>query len=162
MDDERFWTVIESAWQSVDGQAEARGKLATGQLSEDDADELADSLQDFLPALQEEIDGLSADELLAFERILERKLYDIDRADIHEHTDGSDDGFLYARGFILAAGRDYYESVKNKPAIAMMDLECEDICYVARIMYEEKFGEIPPSVISIESCSNKAGWPNLD
>ena len=44
----------------------------------------------------------------------------------------------------------------------MMDLECEDMCFVARIMYEEKFGEIPPSDISIESCSNKAGWPGLD
>jgi hypothetical protein len=34
--------------------------------------------------------------------VLERTLYDIDRADIQAVTDGSDDGFLYARGFVVA------------------------------------------------------------
>jgi hypothetical protein len=159
MDEARFWSVIESAWGGDDVQAGARRKLAAGELSEDEADELAESLGDFIAALQEQLDALPGDDLLAFEQILERKLYDIDRADIHEHTDGSDDGFLYARGFIVAAGRDYYEAVRTEPSIAMMDLECEDMCFVARIMYEEKVGEIPPSDISIESCSNKAGWP---
>lgn len=162
MDESQFWSLIESAWGGVDGQDEARRRLAAGELSEDEADDLADSLEEFIPALQERLDGLSADELLAFERILERKLYDIDRADIHEHTDGSDDGFLYARGFIVAAGKSYYEAVKAEPSIAMADLECEDMCFVARIMYEEKFGELLPSDISIESCSNREGWPDLD
>jgi hypothetical protein len=162
MDEDRFWSLIESAWGGVEGQAEAREKLAAGTLSEDEADDLADSLAEFIPAVQERLDALPGDELLAFEQILERKLYEIDRADIHEHTDGSDDGFLYARGFIVAAGRGYYEAVSAEPSVAMMDLECEDMCFVARIMYEEKFGEIPPSDISIESCSNKSGWPDQD
>jgi Protein of unknown function (DUF4240) len=160
MDETRFWSIIESAWEDIDGQAGARQLLATGQLSEDSADELAESLEDFIPALQGLLDGLPADELLAFEHILEHKLHDIDRADIQKYTDGSDDGFLYARGFIIAAGKGYYNAVQTQPSIAMMDLECEDMCFVARIMYEEKFGEMPPSDVSIESCSNKAGWPD--
>ncbi len=49
------------------------------------------------------LDKLPAEELLAFDRILERNQYDIDCAEIHENIDGSDDGFLYARGFIVAA-----------------------------------------------------------
>ncbi|MET8089612.1 hypothetical protein [Micromonospora sp. NPDC005220] len=48
--------------------------------------------------------------------VVERKLHDIDREDIHEVTDGSDDGFLYARGFIVALGRAYYEAVRTRPA----------------------------------------------
>ena len=111
--------------------------------------------------MKEQLDGLSADELLAFDRILERKLYDIDRAEIQEHTDGSDDGFLYARGFIVAAGKDYYEAVRAEPGIAMMDMECEEMCYLPWGLYREKFGEVPSSDISRESCSNKAGWPDL-
>ena len=50
--------------------------------------------------------------------ILERKLYDIDRADIHERTDGSDDGFLYCRGFIVGMGQRYYEAVRTNPDVA--------------------------------------------
>jgi hypothetical protein len=98
---------------------------------------------------------------LAFDRILERKLYDLDRAEIHEHTDGSDDGFLYARGFIVAAGKDYYDAVLAKPSTARMDLECEEMCYLSWELYEENFGVLPPSEISRESCSNTAGWPSL-
>ncbi len=43
---------------------------------------------------------------MAFDRMLERKLplYNVDRQEIQEVTDGSDDGFLYARGFIVALG----------------------------------------------------------
>jgi hypothetical protein len=160
MDDDRFWALIESAGRSVAGQAEARRALTAGELSEDDADELAEALDDFTSEVKEQLDELSADELLAFDRILERKLYDIDRADIQESTDGSDDGFLYARGFIVAAGKAYYEAVSADPEVAMMDMECEEMCYLPWHMYREKFGKVPPSDISRESCSNKAGWPN--
>ena len=74
-----------------------------------------------VPALQAALDLLPKDELLQFDRILERKLYDIDRSEIHEYTDGSDDGFLYCRGFgigIVAAklwGRLAYACL-NRPA----------------------------------------------
>jgi hypothetical protein len=49
---------------------------------------------------------LPGDELATFDRILERQLYEIDRADIHAATGGSDDGFLYSRGFVVALGQD--------------------------------------------------------
>ena len=76
-------------------------------------------------ALRTQLDRLSAADLLAFDRILERKQYDIDRQEVQEHTDGSDDGFLYARGFIVAAGRGYYDAVNADPSVALTDLECE-------------------------------------
>jgi hypothetical protein len=114
--------------------------------------------REVISALREQLDGLPADELLAFDRILEWKLYDIDRADIHERTDGSDDGFLYCRGFIVGVGREYYEAVRANPDRAVVDAECEAMCYLSWHLYHERFGEVPPSGISRETQSNSAGW----
>ena len=91
-------------------------------LSDEKAEELLESLEDVIATLRESLSHLSAADLLTFDRILERKLYDIDRAEIEEHTDGSDDGFLYARGFIVAAGRGYYDAVNAKPSVALRTL----------------------------------------
>jgi hypothetical protein len=161
MDEGRFWAMIESAWQAVGGKAKARQRLADGKLSEEKAEELVEAMEEVIPALRGQLDGLSGPDLLAFDRILERKLYDIDRAGVQEYTDGSDDGFLYARGFIVAIGKGYYDAVNARPSIAMMDLECEDMCYLPWHLHEEKFGPVPASGISRESCSNTAGWPDL-
>ena len=158
MDETRFWALIESAWKIIGGKVKSRQKLADGKLSEDKAEDLIESLEEVIPALREQLSELSASVLLAFDRILERKLYDIDRAEIQEHSDGSDDGFLYARGFIVAAGKGYFDAVNANPSVALTDLECEEMCYLSSEIYEEKFGEIPESGISRESCSNKAGW----
>ena len=161
MDDTRFWALIETAWKAVGGKVKVREKLAEGKLSEEKAEELLESLEEVIPALREQLSELPAADLLAFDRILERKLYEIDRAEIQEHTDGSDDGFLYARGFIVAAGKGYYDAVNAKPSVAVMDLECEEMCYLSLHIHEDKFGKVPQSGISRESCSNKAAWPEL-
>ena len=158
MNEERFWAMIATAWQSVGGKVKTRQKLAKRKLPEEDAEELVESLDSVLLELTNQLNLLPKAELLAFDRILEHKLYDIDRAEVQQHTDGSDDGFLYARGFIVVVGQGYYEAVDAEPATALMDLECEEMCYLSARLYEEKFGEPPPSAISRESGSNKAGW----
>ncbi len=159
MDENRFWSMIETAWDAVGGKAKFRQRLAVGKLSEDGAYALQESLEEeVIPALREQLDALPADELLVFDRILEQKLYDIDRADIHERTDGSEDGFLYCRGFIVGMGRAYYEAVRVNPDRAVVDAECEAMCYLSWHLYHEKFGEVPPSGMSRETQSNSAGW----
>ena len=160
MDENRFWTMIETAWQTVSGKSDVRQQLAEGKLSEEMAETLLESLEEVISALSEQLEQLSAMELLDFDRILERKLYDIDREEIHLYTDGSNDGFLYARGFIVAAGKGYYDAVNAKPSVALMDLECEEMCYLSCHIYDEKFGEMTQSGISRESFSNDAGWPD--
>jgi len=159
MDESRFWLMIEAAWSKVGGLVETREQLAEGRDSEELAYSLDDALRSFIVALRKQLAELPAEELLAFDRILERKLYDIDRADIHERTDGSDDGFLYCRGFIVALGRRYYEAVREDPDLAVVDAECEQMCYISWHLYYERFGEMPPSGISRETCSNFAEWP---
>lgn len=161
MDDEQFWSLIESAWRSVGGKASERQKLLEGKLSEQKAEGLVEAMEELVQSLRRLLDQLPAEELLAFDRILERKLYEIDRGEIQEHTDGSDDGFLYARGFIVAAGKLYYDAVNAHPATALMDMECEEMCYLPWRLYRTKFGEAPPSGISRESCSNKAAWTDF-
>src|SRR5687768_17201672 len=161
MAETRTWTMTETAWQAVGGKSKARQRPPDGKLSEEKAEELVEALDEVIPAPRNQVDELSGPDLLAFDRILERKLYDIDRAEVQEYTDGSDDGFLYARGFVVAAGRGYYDVVKAKPSVALSDLECEEMCYLPMHIHEEKFGAVPPSDISQESCSNKAGWPDL-
>jgi hypothetical protein len=159
MDESRFWSMIEVAWNAIGGHAEARRALAEGHDPETHADSLDEALRSFIAALRKQLADLPTEELLSFDRILERKLYDIDRADIHERTDGSDDGFLYCRGFIVALGRRYYEAVRDNPDLAVVDAECEQMCYVSWHLYHERFGDMPPSGISRETCSNFAGWP---
>ncbi len=160
MDETRFWSMIEMAWKSAGGKTKSRQRLAQGLLSEDKADDLMDALELVVPALQTDLETLPADELAEFDRILERKLFDIDRAEVQQATDGSDDGFLYARGFIVIAGKEYYDAVNADPSIAMMDMECEDMCYISWQVYRDKFGDLPDTGISRETCSNKAGWPD--
>lgn len=162
MDETRFWAMIEDAWAAAGGKAsaKARERLAAGKLSEERAYTLQEKLEeDIVPALREKLDALPAADLLAFDRVLERKLYDIDRADIHERTDGSDDGFLYCRGFIVGVGRAYYEAVAADPDKAVVDAECEAMCYLSWHLHHDKFGDVPPSGLCRESFSNKAGWP---
>ena len=160
MDENQFWKMIEDAWQVVGGKFKSRQKLISGKISENLAATLVDALDEVIPALGASLAKLNQHDLQTFDQILERKLYEIDRADIHEYTEGSDDGFLYARGFIVACGADYYRAVAANPALAT-DNECEEICYLSWHIYSDLFGEIPKSTISRESNSNKLGWPNL-
>ena len=159
MDENRFWSMIEGAWNAIGGYVDVREQLAEGGDSENLAYSLDDALGLFIAAPRTELAKLPADELLAFDRILERKLYHIDRADIHQRTDGSDDGFLYCRGFIVALGRRYYEAVRDNAELAVVDAECEQMCYISWHLYHEQFGEMAPSGISRETCSNFEGWP---
>jgi hypothetical protein len=166
-DEARLWSLLEQAWSRVDDAANlARRSLASRAPGTDgDADLLVvdAAADDFLEALKELCEGMSADELTDLDRVVERKLYDIDRADIHAVTDGSDDGFLYARGLVVALGRDYYAAVAADPRMAVLDGELEGMCYFFAHLHDEKYGAWPKtgSGISRESCSNPTGWSSV-
>lgn len=137
-EEDRFWSLL----------AEARSKAG-------------DSDEAFLGALAELCEDMSSAELTDLDRVVERKLYDLDRADIHAVVGGSDDGFLYARGFIVGSGREAYHAVLADPdAASSGDDELEGMCYFFAHLHDKKFGSWPQtgSRISRESFSNAAGW----
>lgn len=162
MGEKPFWALIEFAWLVAGSKGDERKRLAEGSLPPEGARPLLASLRPVLAELRRQLDRLTAEDLQAFDRMLERKLYDIDRREVHDHVGGSDDGFLYARGFIVAAGKGYYDAVNANPAVAVYDLECERMCYLSYHLYEAKYGEMPPSGISRESCSNEGGWADRE
>ena len=151
-----FWSLIESAWERVESGLERRAALLA------DTDRSADDelLDPFLAALRALSVGSTSAELTALDRVLERSLFDIDRASIQEITDGSDDGFLYCRGFIVAMGREHYDAVLADPTAALTDAECEEMCYFFTHLHNDLFGSYPAtgSGISRETASNPAHW----
>jgi hypothetical protein len=162
VDEDRFWALIEAAWRPVGEAGDFRHRLAGRTFTWQEASAVRVPLRAFAQALKQGLDRLPAEELLAFERILERKLYDLDTQKLHRRIGGSDDGFLYARGFVVACGRDYYDAVNANPArAARWDLECETMCFLAERLYRENYGELPDSGLSKGSGSNEAGWPRL-
>lgn len=105
---------------------------------------------------------LSRDEIVAFNKQLYDALCQLDRRDIHAVTDGSDDGFLYVRSWIVSRGREYFQSVLRDPERAPHDAydeENEEFMYAAMEAYEEKFGEpLPDSLQRPGRAVNTAAW----
>lgn len=160
MNETVFWEIIESSWADSPRLNKKRAKA----LISNEEELLAELSEELSEAILENYNKrllkLSKDDLTKFILILEEQLYNIDREDIHEFTDGSDDGFLYCRCFILGMGKQYYDMINSDPSKATMDLEAEIFGFSAYDQYEEKFGEEFDrySVHSIETCSNQKGW----
>jgi hypothetical protein len=161
-DEARLWSLIEAAWAplgpDVRGARQALVIRAPG--SQEDTSVVMGALQEFVDALVGRCRSLTSGELTCLDRVVERKLWEIDRAGIHAVAGGSDDGFLYARGFIVAMGREYYDAVADNPEMAVPDAECEEMCYFFAHLHDERFGDYPEtgSGISRESGQNLIGW----
>lgn len=104
-----------------------------------------------------------------FADILAAKLFSLD-AQIFAENIGEDaytpdkyfsvDNFLYARGCVVANGKETYEAVLKDPALMPKDLTFESLLYLASDAYFKKTGKEfeYSSTIPIETYSNKAGW----
>jgi len=160
MTEQKFWEIIEMSWADSPKLYKQRAK-ALKSNDEEILEELSGELEDtILENYNRRLLALDKEELTKFIHILEERLYNIDREEIQEHTDGSDDGFLYCRCFILGMGQQYYDMVDKEPSKATMDLEAEMFGFSAYSIYEEKFEEEFDrySIHSIETCSNENGW----
>jgi hypothetical protein len=158
-----FWTIIEAAWAD------------SPTLHKDREKALRTNDEELLAALSEEIEStlvekyrkrlllLGKEDLTSFIHILEERLYNIDREEIHKYVDGSDDGFLYGRCFVVSMGEEYYNMVDKDPSKATMEAEAEFFGFTAYGVYEEKFDEEfeRNTHHCIESGSNTEHWHNL-
>ncbi len=60
------------------------------------------SAQGSAEKLKQRLLACSKEELVSFHQLLDEALYQLDREEIHEITDGSDDGFEYVRLWIVS------------------------------------------------------------
>jgi hypothetical protein len=161
MNNDFFWQTIENIWESIPELNEKR-KNALKTNNEDLILELSGEMceESFLNNFGAVLSKLNKEYLTEFIRTMEERLYNIDRDEIHEYTDGSDDGFLYCRCFIVGMGREYYEKIDKKPSEATMDAETEPVGFVAYTIYEDLFGEEfeRNTIHCIESGSNHDSW----
>ena len=161
-DEVRMWSLLEAAWARLGPDVrQARQALVVRPAgSPADSAVLKVALPGFLDALRGLCQELSAGELIALDRVVERKLWEIDRADVHAVIGGSDDGFLYARGFTVAMGREFCNCVAGDPRMGAPWAECEGMCYFFAHLHHERFGAFPGtgSGISRESGQNLTGW----
>src|SRR5438045_295846 len=118
MKEQEFWEIIEASWADSPKLNKTRAK-ALKTNDEELLEELSGELEEtIIENYTKRLLMLEKETLTSFIHILEEKLYKIDREEIQEYTDGSDDGFLYCRCFILGMGEQYYNMIDAKPSKA--------------------------------------------
>jgi len=147
MTDHEFWQLV--------------GLIDVGALEGGDEDEAIEPLRAALTAKSDA-------ELFAFEETLSRKLYAIDGkryADQAGDSGDSDDGFLYARCYVVARGQAFYDAVRSDPSRMPKSIEqwCEALLYPHRQAWAARTGGDPSdwpfeATVSYESASNRALW----
>jgi Protein of unknown function (DUF4240) len=160
MNIDKFWEIIDQAWLDSPSLHKKRALALQNndpKLLEQLSDEMSDEILD---NFTERLYQLSEKDLTAFIHILEERLYNIDREEIQEYTDGSDDGFLYCRCFILGMGKEYYDLIDKNPSKATADVEAEIFGFIAYSTFEDMFDKdfVRNSKHCIESGSNKSAW----
>ena len=158
---QQFWNIIEDTWKDVPALYEMRNSAI--QENDEELIEAANSeIQDgvFMENLEGRLANLDKADLADYIRHLEERMYHLDRKEIQKYTDGSDDGFLYCRCFIVAMGEAYYNMIDKDPSKAAMDMEAEGFGFIAYGIYEDKFDEDFDryKFHSMESGSNAAQW----
>jgi hypothetical protein len=147
MDQTKFWALI--------------GKIDRSALRSGDEDGAVEPLIEALAKHSEE-------DILEFENILAQSLYDIDGrvyADAAGESGGSVDGFLYARCYVVANGKKYYEAVRADPTKMPKTLDewCEPLLSVAQTAWAAATGKdeeswVSDTPVSYETGSNEPGW----
>ncbi|GAB3730420.1 hypothetical protein GCM10027594_12390 [Hymenobacter agri] len=148
MDEDLFWEILDALnWKKT---------------GDDDAV--------LLPA-EKRLAALPLNDIFAFDELLAEKLYQLDSQKYAaacypgENTDYiSGDAFLYDRCSVLTNGRAFYEAVLLDPGKWPVGYEFESLIYLPQKAYTRKTkdDDYPHlTKVSIETCSNKAGWAEL-
>ena len=128
---------------------------------------LADGDEDGAVApIVEALEAGPVDDIFAFEERLARFLYALDGeryADNAGESGATDDGFLYARCYVVGQGREHYEAVLADPSEMPKTLDewLEAILGVASEAYERKTGlewDYTASVSYDTGCNGEL-WP---
>jgi hypothetical protein len=123
---------------------------------------------DAVQPLIESLAKLKPSEIEQFEEFLTRQLYALDAqvfADNGGDSGKSGDGFLYARCFVVASGRAFYETVLADPSKFPASIEkwCEPLLYAAQQAWANATGRPEEdwdytTSVSYETGSNRERW----
>lgn len=135
-------------------------------IDEIDRPALLDGNEDrALEPLRKRLATLSAEDLEGFEEILSWQLFALDGrryADAAGASGQSDDAFLYARAFVVARGKQFYDAVLADPSKMPKSIDewCEALLSVAPDAYEATVGDdwTFSASVSYETGSNRAQW----
>jgi hypothetical protein len=118
--------------------------------------------------LQQELMRKSESELFEFEEQLSQQLFAIDGEIFAKNageSGGSDDGFLYARCYVIAKGKEFYEAVKTDPTKMPQSIHqwCEALLYSHREVWAKLMKSDPSewpfsASVSYETASNPDLW----
>ena len=118
--------------------------------------------------LQERLTGLTQADLESFEEHLSQCLYALDGriyADSSGESGDSDDGFLYARCFVVAQGQEHFEATLRNPGLMPKTVDgwCEALLYPHRQAWASITGNDESewtfeASVSYESGSNEDLW----
>lgn len=118
--------------------------------------------------LENAMRSLTSKDLEDFEEHLSRTLHAIDGCEFARHagdSGDSDDGFLYARCYVVAKGHDYYQRVLEDPRLMphSIDQWCEALLYPHRHVWANSTGNDEAdwafdASVSYESGSNELLW----
>ncbi len=113
--------------------------------------------------LVESLSSCSKANIREFDEMLAEELYRLDRRDLAAHAGDvgkSNDGFLYARCFVVSKGRATVESVLADPSKMPKDRTFESLLYAATRAYSRRTGHETEwsTHFSSETGSNSRGW----
>lgn len=105
----------------------------------------------------------SAADITEFGELLAEALHRLDARRYAQHAGAagdSSDGFLYARCYVVARGKSYYDDVLAHPERFPADADFEDLLSVVPDAYLEKTGDDYEGEThrSYETGSNREGW----
>lgn len=146
MDSAKFWQMIRLIDREALQQGDDRGSV--------------EPLRQALAACEPEAICRFADQLA-------QALYDLDGLEYSDSSGAnalSAEGFLYARCYVVALGRDHYEAVRSDPTLMPQSLEqwCEPLLYAACDAWEDAVGANEPwtyqAPVNYQTGSNRAQW----
>ncbi len=155
MGDEQFWALIEKAWAKLKAKAKRRLEL----LAEDPEamEELVETK--VRPWIGVHLSQLEDEDVAAFGETLAEKLFRLDRRELADALEGGDDGFLGARCFVVAMGREYFEKVLADPTQAVPGPELEKLTLLVTSIWRHRFNLDPPAPkYAIETGTNLDEW----
>ncbi|MGX2959600.1 DUF4240 domain-containing protein [Peribacillus sp. JNUCC 23] len=129
-----------------------------------------DDEENGIEAAIERLASYSEEDIKAFEEALSQRLYKLDtklhaeqigdNAYQNDETYFSPDYFLYARCYVVAKGKEFYNEVVKKPKNMPKNKEFEPLLELASTAYERKTGEDTEFISSVdyETFSNEEGW----